>query len=211
MPRLPDEPIVGHHGGVTGAPQLDPHAGLVRGVRAAVLTVPTVGGAAIAHSLVDGCDSVFALLLAAGICWPAAVALLGSRRRLPAFAAWVLLAQVATHLLLEATCPDVTSGNASWAQHLLTGVTPTMLVTHGTAALLTSVLLGRADAGLWAADALVRAGAKALRLLRVLVPSPLPAPVRRTAPVLAVEFPRSSWVAAQPARRGPPVLLAFAQ
>ena len=181
-------------------------------MRAAVLTVPTVGGAAIAHSLVDGCDSVFALLLAAGVCWPAAVAVLGSRRRLPVLAAWVLLAQVATHLLLEATCTDVTSGRTGWAQHFLAGVTPTMLMSHGIAVVLTSVLLGRADAGLWAADALVRAGTKALRLLRLLVPPPLlPAPVRRTAPVLAVEFPRSSWVAAQPARRGPPVLLAFAQ
>ncbi|MCW2674238.1 MAG: hypothetical protein JWP14_2827 [Frankiales bacterium] len=196
---------------MTAAPYVDPRAGLVRGVRAAILTVPTVGGAAIAHSLVDGCDSVFALLLAVGVCWPAAVAVLGSRRRLPAFTGWVVLAQVATHLLLEAMCTDVTAGRTGWAQHLLTGVTPAMLLTHGTAVLLTSVLLGRADACLWAADALVRAGAKALRLLRVLVPPSLPAPVRRTAPLLAVEFPRSSWVAAQPARRGPPVLLACAQ
>lgn len=191
-------------------PPPDPGAGLVRGVRAAVLTVPTVGGAAIAHSFVDGCDSVFALLVAAGACWPAAVALLGARRRVAAFLCWVLLAQLATHLLLEAMCSDVTSGHAGWAQHLTAGVTPTMLVSHGCAVLLTSVLLGRADAGLWAADAIVRAGAKVLR--RPLLMPPLPVPARRTRPVLVIDAPRSSWVVAQPSRRGPPVLLhAFAQ
>ena len=196
---------------MTAAVRLDPGSGLVRGVRAAVLTVPTVGGAALAHSFVDGCDSVFALFVAAGVCWPAAVALLGARRRLPAFLGWVLVAQFATHLLLEAMCSDVTSGHVGWAQHLTTGITPTMLASHGCAVLLTSVLLGRADAGLWAADAIVRAGAKVLRLRRGLVMPPLPAPVRRTRPVLVIEAPRSSWVVAQPSRRGPPVLLASAQ
>ncbi|MCU1622817.1 MAG: hypothetical protein JWL79_1662 [Frankiales bacterium] len=191
--------------------RVDPHSGVVRGVRAAVLTVPTVGGAAIAHSFVDGCDSVFALLVAAGVCWPAAVALLGSRRRVPAFAAWVLTAQVVTHLLLEAMCTDVTSGRASWVPHLLVGVTPTMLMSHGAAVVLTSVLLGRADAGLWTADAIVRAGAKALRLGRRLALPTVPAPVRRAPHVLVIAAPRTSWVAAQPPRRGPPVLLASAQ
>jgi hypothetical protein len=192
------------------APQcLDPNRGLVRGVRAAVLTVPTIGGAALAHSFVDGCDSLVALALAAGLCWPAAVALLGARRRLPALVAWVVTAQVATHLLLEGLCGDVTSGAVPWHLHLMTGVTGTMAVAHGLAVLVTSVLLGRADAGLWTAHALIRAVA------RVLVPRlarQLPAPVRRTTPVVDdVPAPRTTWVAAQPARRGPPVLLAPAR
>ena len=196
---------------MTSAVRLDPGSGLVRGVRAAVLTVPTVGGAALAHSFVDGCDSVFALLVAAGLCWPAAVALLGARRRLPTLLAWVVVAQVATHLLLEAMCTDVTSGHVGWAQHLTSGATPTMLLSHGCAVLLTSLLLGRADAELWAAHAILRAGAHALRLWRRLVLPPLPAPAPGTRPVLVIEAPRASWVVAQPSRRGPPVLLASAQ
>ncbi|MFN2539625.1 MAG: hypothetical protein ABR549_15935 [Mycobacteriales bacterium] len=196
---------------MTASLRVDPRAGAVRGVRAAVLTVPTVGGAALAHSVVDGCDSIFALLVAAGLCWPAAVALLGGRRRLPALIAWVLCAQFATHLLLEAMCTDVTTGHAGWAHHLTAGLTPTMLLSHGTALLLTSLALGRADAGLWTAHSIVQAAARALRLgVRVVLP-PVPASVRRTRPVLVVDAPRSSWVAAQPARRGPPVLLALAQ
>jgi hypothetical protein len=196
---------------VSAPVRLEPSAGLVRAVRAAVLTIPTVGAAALAHASVDGCDSVFAVLVAIGFCWPAAVALLGARRRLPAFLAWVVSAQVATHLLLEAMCPDVASGPSGVLAHLLTGVTPSMLAGHAVAALLTAVLLGRADAGLWAADALIRAGARALRLGRRLALPPLPAPSRRTRPGVVVCTPRSSWASARPDRRGPPVLLASAQ
>jgi hypothetical protein len=197
---------------MTVAVRVDPGSGLVRGVRAAVLTVPTVGAAATAHSFVDGCDSVFALVVAAGGCWPAAVALLGARRRMPALLVWVLMAQAITHLLLEAMCSDVTSGHVGWVQHLTTGVTPAMLVSHGFAVVVTSLLLGRADAGLWAADALIRAGARALRLGDALATPQLPAPVRRIRrPALVLEPALSSWVVAHPSRRGPPVLLAFAQ
>jgi hypothetical protein len=196
---------------MTAAVRIDPSAGLVRGVRAAVLTVPTVGGAAVAHSFVDGCDSVLALLMAAGVCWSAAVALLGARRRLPALLTWGVVAQIATHFLLEAMCTDVTSGQVGWAQHLTAGASPTMLLSHGCAVVLTSLLLGHADAGLWTADAILRAGACAFRLWRSVVLPPLPAPARRTRPVLVIDAPRSSWAVAQPSRRGPPVLLALAQ
>ncbi|MCU1600177.1 MAG: hypothetical protein JWO22_886 [Frankiales bacterium] len=173
----------------------------MRGVRAAVLTVPTVGLASTAHALVDGCDSALAIALAAGLCWPGAVAVLGARRRLPALLAWVVTAQLVTHVLLDALCgPGIRVPALTW----------TMGAFHAVAALSTGLLLGRADAGLWAADALLRAGAKALRLRRSLALPLVPAPFRRTAPV-PVLLPRSTWVAAQPARRGPPVLLALAQ
>ena len=176
--------------------RLDPSTGLLRGVRAAVLTVPTVGTAAVAHAAVDGCDSLFALLVAAGLCWPAAVALLRVQRRLPALLAWVVAAQAGAHLVLAALCSD---GDG----HLRLAASPAMLAAHGLAALATAALLARADAGLWTASALVR---RAARLLRWRVPPPVvvPTQLRRTLPV-SLRLPRSSWVAAQPALRGPPV------
>ena len=85
-----------------------------------------------------------------------------------------------------------------------------MAAFHGAAAVVTACLLGRADAGVWAADALVRAGANAIRLRRSLELPGIPVVIRRAAP-RTLHLPRSSWVAAQPARRGPPALLAFAQ
>jgi hypothetical protein len=132
--------------------QLDPQRGLVRGVRAAVLTAPAVGIAALAHSQVDTCLDGLALALSAGLCWPAAVALLGRRRRLPALVAWLVGAQVVTHVLLAQACHEPqqwsTSGTAA----------------HGVAVLLTAALLHRADTDLWIARAVVRSAARLLDL-----------------------------------------------
>ncbi|MCW2586062.1 MAG: hypothetical protein JWN55_1578 [Frankiales bacterium] len=194
---------------MSAALRLDPGQGLVRGVRAAVLTAPTVGAAVLAHALGGGCLSFLAVFTAAGVCWPAAVALLGVRRRLPLLLLWIVLAQAVTHLLLERLCADVVSGQASLSQHLLTGLTGPMAVTHAGAVLVTGLLLGRADAGLWAADALLRAGARALRDTQDLPLPALPEPVRSSAPTVAdARRPRPVWKAAPPVRRGPPALLA---
>jgi len=188
---------------VTPALRLDPSTGLLRGVRAGVLTVPTVGTAVVGHAAVDGCGSLFAVLAAAGVCWPAAVALLGRRRRLPALVAWVIGAQLVSHVVLAALC-----GEGAVAQHVLSEMTPAMLGAHAAAALVTGALLARADAGLWAAGALVRAVGRLLRLGRataaVVVPPRLPsAPLRVP--------PRLPWVLlTQPTRRGPPVQAALA-
>lgn len=187
---------------MTVALRLDPSTGLVRGVRAAVLTVPTVGAAAVGHAVADGCDRVFAVLVAAGVCWPAAVALLRARRGVPSLVAWVLGAQVATHLVLAALCGD------GGAQHLLSGVGPAMLAAHATAAVLTGALLSRADAGLWAAHALLHAVGRLRRRPRAAAPVLVRAPFRRTPPLVS---PRLAWVVrARPDRRGPPVPAALA-
>ena len=77
---------------VTGPLHLDPQQGLVRVVRAGVLTVPAVGFATIAHASVEGCVSVVAVLLAVGVCWPTAVVLLRARR-LPTLVGWLVVAQ----------------------------------------------------------------------------------------------------------------------
>ncbi|MCW2600940.1 MAG: hypothetical protein JWM02_2769 [Frankiales bacterium] len=194
---------------MTTPPYLDPRQGLVRGVRAAVLTVPAVGGAALAHSLADGCGSLLAMTAAAGLCWPAAVALLRGRRRLPALIAWLVGAQVVTHLLLEWMCPDVTSGRMGLLDHLLMGLSPAMLSVHVGAVLVTAVLLDRADAGLWAADALLRAGIRALRVLAGRTRPVLPEPVwRGTSFVSRPVRLHGLWEAAPLVRRGPPALLA---
>jgi hypothetical protein len=194
---------------VTAPLRLDPRQGLVRGMRAAVLTVPAVGVAALAHAMADGCGSIMAMLIAAGLCWPAAVALLGNRRKLPVLMLWLLAAQVVTHVLLEQMCSDGTSGQVGPVQHLTGGLTTSMVVAHVGAVLLTAAFLGRADAGLWTADALLRAGARALCATSALRVPALPQQRPASPPVAtSVVCPRALWETAVPVRRGPPVLLA---
>lgn len=194
---------------MTGPVHLDPQRGLVRGVRAGVLTVPAVGFATLAHASMDGCVSVVGVLLAVGLCWPATVVLLRAQRRLPALVGWLVLAQGLTHLLLEQMCGEAPPGLSGLVDHLMMGVSPDMLAVHAGSALFTAVLFGRADAGLWTAQALVRAGARALGLFDAYaVPVGLPL-VPRTAEVgIRVRRPRALWEAGAPLRRGPPALVA---
>lgn len=182
-------PHVGHDGRVTARPGPDPRSGLVRGLRALVLTVPVVGVSALAHRTADGCLELPGVLLALGLCWPGAVALLGARRRLPSLVLWVVAAQAATHLVLQATCSApgalVPDGRTLGA--------------HVLAALVLATALHRADEGLWVADALRRA------LLRLLAPQPVrvavaKAPAARRTPVLL----RPLLLTTPQRRRGPP-------
>jgi hypothetical protein len=174
-----------------------------------VLTVPTVGFAALAHASVDSCLSIGALLLATGLCWPAAVALLRAQRRLPALLGWVVLAQAVTHLLLEQMCGDAAPGRSGLIGHLTMGVSPAMLAMHAGSVLVTAVLLRRADAGLWAARSLVAAGARAARLFALDVVSvPRPPVLRAVRVATGARRPRALWAAAPPLRRGPPAALA---
>jgi hypothetical protein len=194
---------------VTGPLRLDPQQGVVRVVRAGVLTVPAVGFATIAHASVEGCVSVVAVLLALGVCWPAAVVLLRGQRRLPVLVGWLVLAQGITHLLLAQMCGDARPGPSGLVGHLMMGVSPDMLAMHAGSVLFTAVLFGRADAGLWTARALVRAGARALRLIGAsLVPVGLPRACLPVGVTTGVRRPRVLWEAAAPPRRGPPALLA---
>jgi len=174
--------------------------GLARGLRAAVLAVPAVGASSLAHGSVDRCADLIGVALALGLLWPAAVALVGGRRSVPALVAWLLGAQVVTHLVLDATC---SSGGMSGVQHhLVAGSSPRMVMAHLLAATVTGVLLGRADGRLWWARALARALRRARRPVLPLVPVARQArvPVVHPAPV------RSLWKAPHPVRRGPPAL-----
>jgi hypothetical protein len=171
-------------------PMIDPRRGAVRGARAAVLSVTAVAVAGAAHTLVDGCLDLDGLLLALGLCWPAAVAVLGARRRLPALVAWAVAAQVLTHVVVELTC----GGSPA--------VPARALLLHAAAVVVTTALLHRADAGLWTAHALLRALARFLPRALVVVPLP-PTPL---APLPdAVLLPFVPWRALPRARRGPPV------
>ncbi len=186
-------------------PHLDPRTGLARGLRAAALTVPTVGAAVIAHSMADGCGSLVGIGVAVGVAWPGAVALLGARRGLPSFVAWVLVVQALTHVLLERLCPEVMTGQSGVLEHALNGLTPAMLLAHGVSVVATAVLIGRSDQRLWAAHRLRRAARRAVPVLAFrpvpAVPTHLtlvPTPVERTwTPVLGAGTPLR--------RRGPPV------
>lgn len=136
------------------------------------------------------------------------MALLGRQRCLAPLVLWLGLVQAITHVLLEQLCADVMGGHTDVLQHLTAGLTPGMLALHGGSVLLTAVVLGRADAGLWVARALIRTGAWLLRIVSglpryVVVITSRPAPPLPVAPVLM-----DLWKAPHPVRRGPPALLA---
>jgi len=194
---------------VSGPLHLDPQQGLVHAVRAGLLTVPAVGFATVAHASIDSCVNVVALLLAAGLCWPAAVILLRAQRRLPALIGWLVIAQGVTHLLLEQMCGDAMPGSMGLIDHLMMGVSPAMFAAHTGSVLFTAALFGRADAGLWTAQALVRAGARALRRLAACVsPARLPQRPPSAGVATGARRPRVLWGAGAPQRRGPPAPLA---
>jgi hypothetical protein len=194
---------------MTAVLRLDPGTGLLRGTRAAVLTVPAVALAVFAHWAGGGCVTWLGVLTSLGLCWPAAVAVLAGRARVAVLVGWLLLAQVVTHTLLEWLCADAPAVHAAGMDHAMTGLAPRMLVMHAVAIAVTAVVLARADAGLFAAKALVRAAARTLRFVRAL-PSltgtvvAKPAPCPPAVPVLG-----DLWKGPHPkVRRGPPALLA---
>lgn len=187
--------------------RLDPLRGSVRGLRAAVLTVPAVGSAALGHGTMHGCDSAVSILAAAGLCWPAAVMALGARRRVTSLLLWLVAAQVLTHVVLEALCTDVLSGQVSLATHLAHSTTAGMAGIHLAAAGVSALLLGRADAGLWTARALLRAARSATRALRVTDWVAPAVPDLSSVPTEASPVRRTSWTGAPARRRGPPGLL----
>jgi hypothetical protein len=168
---------------------IDPRRGAVRGTRAAVLSVTAVAVAGAAHTFADGCLDLLGLVLALGLCWPAAVAVLGARRRLPALLAWAVAAQVLTHVVVQLTC----GGSPA--------VPALAVVLHGAAVAVTTALLHRADAGLWAAHAVLRALARLLPPTRV-------AGAARTTPALPlpspVLLPQQRWLVLPGGLRGPP-------
>lgn len=188
--------------------RLDPRTGLMRGARGAALTVPAVALAVLAHSAGGGCVTWLGVLTSLGLCWPAAVAVLARPARALVLAGWLLLAQLVTHTVLEWLCADAAAGHQLSREHVATGLVPKMLLMHGVATLLTAVVLARADARLWAARTLLRAAARAVRLVqrcpsltRPVVSTPAPCP-----PVVPVL--RDRWKGPHPkTRRGPPSLL----
>ena len=93
--------------------------------------------------------------------------------------------------------------------HLLMGMSPTTLAMHGGSVLFTAVLFRRADAGLWTAQALVRAGTRALGVFAApVVPVGLPSVPRTPGVSTGMRRPRVLWQGPAPLRRGPPALLA---
>jgi hypothetical protein len=178
--------------------------GAVRGVRAGILASAAVLGAVSAHSLVDGCVNVVGALLALGYAWPAAVAVLGARRRVPALLLWLTGVQVVTHVLLDWTCTSVSSGQVGFAEHLVSGLQLSPLLVHGASVALSAAVLGRADAGLWLARGLVTA---ARSFLRPVLPGAFVPDRTRALPVLQVELAADVWQVPHPVRRGPPALL----
>jgi hypothetical protein len=177
---------------VTAPARLDPQHGLVRGVRAAVLAVAAVGVGALAHRSADRCLDVPGLLLALGTCWSGAVAVLGARRRLPALLAWLVAAQLVTHLMLKLTCSSPGA--------LVPG--PRALAAHLLAVVVLALVLHDADRDLWVAHGLAGALLRLLApRLAVVVPPGAPAVVPAAS---RVPHPRATLHASPVVRRGPP-------
>ncbi|MGZ6826538.1 MAG: hypothetical protein ACXVGH_07070 [Mycobacteriales bacterium] len=178
--------------------------GPLRGVRAGVLAVAAVALAEGAHAVTDGCISFTGLLVALGVCWPAAVAVLGRQRGVLHLLGWLLGMQVVLHVLLESLCGEVVSGREPLLAHLSVAPSGRMLAAHALAVVLAAVLLGRADAKVWVVAALRRAGVLVVPL-RVVHP---PATLRTRRAVRDEVVVRSRWDGPRPSRRGPPALLA---
>jgi hypothetical protein len=182
---------MGHHGLVAAA-VIDPRGGAARGLRALLLALTAVAVAGAAHTAAAGCVDLLGLALALGTCWPAAVALLGRRRRLPVLLAWTTGAQAVTHVLLATTC------GAGW--HV---VPAPALAAHAAAVVVTTALLHRADAALWVAHVLRRAATRWLRRPTAPVLPSLP----RHAPIDLLQACRQIWQAPPRPGRGPPSVL----
>jgi hypothetical protein len=168
---------------------VDPADRLVRGVRAAVLAVPTVGIAAGAHASAGGCAPLWTIALASVGSWPLAYAVLGVKHGVRSLVAWILATQVLTHAVLDLGCTGHHSTDTR------------MLAAHVLGAVVTATLLARADAGLWLAQALVRG----------LRPAPvvgIPEITKAPASVVPEKKGKGRWVATQADPRGPPQLLA---
>jgi hypothetical protein len=166
----------------------DPTAPLVRGIRAGVLALPTVGGAAIAHAASGGCAPLWAVGVATAISWPTAYAILAVRHRVASLLLWILATQVITHAVLDGLC---------FGGHTGTTATTTMLAAHGIAALLSASLLSHADAGLWIAQA----------LLSAIRPAPTTPALPRTLTTQTItpHAPKKGrWAQTQADPRGPP-------
>jgi hypothetical protein len=167
---------------------LDPRGAAARGLRALVLTSVAVAVAGSVHTYLDGCLDLSGLLLSLGLCWPGAVLVMGRRRRLPLLLGWVVGAQVVTHVVLTLTC-----GAAQ--------TTPGRVVLgHALAVLVTTAVVARVDAALWAADSVRRA------LARLLLPLATAAPVvPRVAELPSVPRPLRPGRRVSPrVLRGPP-------
>ncbi len=116
-------------------------------VRATLLTLPAVGTASLAHLYVDGCVEVGALLLAVAATWTSAAAVVSGRRSTGLLLAWILGAQVATHLLLAAQCDGIA--------HALAVPGAGMIGVHLLTAALVAPVLARREAGLATARRIV--------------------------------------------------------
>ena len=188
-----------------GTTRLELDRGWVLGLRAAVLTAPTVAIAILTHLSADGCVTGLAMVSALVLTWPAAVLLVARRRGTPSLITWLVGLQLGLHCLLSGLCDQVATGQVTpWHAFSLVP-SGRMLLAHALAVVATAILLGRADAGLWATRAVLRAIGR-LRPPQLVPVSPAPQAERPAG--ITPTFVTSLWAAPGPVRRGPPLLLA---
>ena len=189
--------------GMASEHALDPRRGGLRAVRALALAAVAVGPASAAHAGLQGCVSLLGVVVAGTLCWSAGVALLGARRGPRALMAWLLAAQLVTHVVLESLCADAAHGLLA---HLAQSATPGMLAAHVGAALVSAVVLARSDEALWVARGLLRSLGRLL--LPLLAPVVADARVPRSVRAEGRRLPSYLLCLATTSWRGPPAGLA---
>jgi hypothetical protein len=181
-----------------------PGHGAARWLRAAALVALTalvsIGGHALAGGPVHVSGPMVLGVLALGAMCVAAADV---RRTFPEILAVVLLAQPPLHLLASLGGHDHSAPVSLTAESA--GITPSMLIAHGAAALLVSVLLADVERLWWALDGL----RWRTRLPEYVAAVPVATPT--IVPVAAEDVPTASALRAAPRyRRGPPVVVAAA-
>lgn len=167
--------------------------GRLRIARAALVALPTLQLAVVAHVMADGCVEPAAAALAAVLCLAGSWVVTAQETTSRQLVAYLAASQVAVHGVMA--CAD---GGAT--------VTTSSLLLHVVAALGTALLLRRADASLWAATRL-----RALLASWRFVLATRPRLVAPCSPAPVTPAPRTrlydAGARAVPARRGPPTPL----
>jgi hypothetical protein len=187
----------------TGADR--PDRGALRAGRCLIVTAPSVALGAAAHALGQGCVSPSGLLTALLVVGAASWSQLARERSFSFFLAWTTLGQALVHGVLTVMCPGGTT-----PAHAATAMPPvTMLLAHGLAVLLVSLVLRRADARVWALARLARELRSWVLAHEVLWQGLVPVvPTGRLVPAHAAPvrvLRAQSRAQGRPARRGPPV------
>jgi hypothetical protein len=181
-----------------------PTSGALRVVRGTAVGTTAMSLAAAGHVAGGGSLPPATAAILLGLTVAGSVALSGRRWTFSALATVLLGVQLVCHVALAGPATAANLTNHSHAAH---GATPSMLIAHVLAALVTAVVLRRGESWCWRLVALLARPAQVARLFST---RPALKPVARLLPAAdgAPALLRSLLLADAQPRRGPPALLA---